>query len=236
MCAIYAFMRTPTTSRDDGGEDAPRGRGWRPGDAALDRAFEGDYGDSRILPAFHDTARRYGIPTRYFDDLIDGAEMDLEPRRYRDIRGALPLLLPRRLGGRARLHPRLRLPRPPGEGDWRRQAASPSSSPTSSATCERTPRWAASTCRRRTCDASATPRRIWRACQRRLSPAYALRGGAGARILRQGGPAGGADRPGQPALPAGDAARFTTASWTASSPRTTTSSPAGPASPPGRSC
>ena len=54
-------------------------RAWR---AALDRTFAGDYGDSLILPAFHDTVKRYNIPARYFHDLIDGTEMDLTKTRY----------------------------------------------------------------------------------------------------------------------------------------------------------
>ena len=46
------------------------------------RAFEGDYGDSLILPAFHDTVKKYHIPARYFQELIDGTEMDLTKNRY----------------------------------------------------------------------------------------------------------------------------------------------------------
>lgn len=82
LCAIYAFMRYSDDISDDEDSEAPRQErmtAWR---RALDRAFEGDYGDSRILPAFHETAIRYRIPKRYFDELIDGAEMDLTPRRY----------------------------------------------------------------------------------------------------------------------------------------------------------
>src|SRR5436853_4198040 len=80
MCAIYAFMRYADDVSDDGGADTPaRMAAWH---AALDRTFEGDYGESRILPAFHDTVKRHGIPREYFDDLIRGTEMDLEPRRY----------------------------------------------------------------------------------------------------------------------------------------------------------
>lgn len=80
MCAIYAFMRYSDDISDDGGADrGDRMAEWR---AALDRAYQGDYGDSRILPAFHDTALKRGIPIRYFHELIDGTVMDLEPRRY----------------------------------------------------------------------------------------------------------------------------------------------------------
>jgi len=80
MCAIYAFMRASDDISDDGGTDsAARMAAWR---ELLGRAYEGDYGDSPIMPAFHDTVTRYGIPRRYFHELIDGTVMDLEPRRY----------------------------------------------------------------------------------------------------------------------------------------------------------
>lgn len=80
MCAIYAFMRHSDDVSDDGmGDRAARMAEWR---EALDRAFEGDYGDNPIFPAFHDAVRRYSIPRKYFHELIDGTEMDLTPRRY----------------------------------------------------------------------------------------------------------------------------------------------------------
>jgi phytoene synthase len=82
MCVVYAFMR----NCDDLTDAEPRTQSkqeqlarWR---AALDRAFEGEYGDSPILPAFHDVARRYRIPKRFFHALIDGVEMDLTRTRY----------------------------------------------------------------------------------------------------------------------------------------------------------
>lgn len=82
MCAIYAFMRYCDDISDEAASDQTKQNqmlSWR---AALDRAFEGDYGDSRILPAFHDTARKYDISIEFFHDLIDGAEMDLTTTRY----------------------------------------------------------------------------------------------------------------------------------------------------------
>jgi phytoene synthase len=82
MCAIYAFMRYSDDVSDEAAENRSKAdemRAWR---LALDRAFAGDYGDSPILPAFHDTVCRYNIPARYFHELIDGTQMDLTRNRY----------------------------------------------------------------------------------------------------------------------------------------------------------
>lgn len=82
MCAIYAFMRYSDDVSDEAAADVSKAAQMRQWRAALDRAFAGDYGDSRILPAFHDTVCRYQIPARYFHELIDGTEMDLTKNRY----------------------------------------------------------------------------------------------------------------------------------------------------------
>ncbi len=82
MCAIYAFFRYSDDVSDEAaenGDKAGKMRAWR---SALDRAMQGDYGDSKILPAFHDTVKKYGIPQNYFYELIDGTEMDLTKNRY----------------------------------------------------------------------------------------------------------------------------------------------------------
>lgn len=81
MCAVYAFMRHSDDVSDDGGSDrSARMAAW---ETSLDRALSGDYGDSLILPAFHDTVTRYRIPGEYFHSLIEGTRMDLSPREYR---------------------------------------------------------------------------------------------------------------------------------------------------------
>ena len=82
MCAIYAFMRYSDDVSDEAAEDRTKAREMQAWRAALNRAFAGDYGDNLILPAFHDTVRRYAIPARYFHELIDGTEMDLVKTRY----------------------------------------------------------------------------------------------------------------------------------------------------------
>src|SRR5579871_18016 len=81
MCAIYAFMRYSDDVSDEAAEDQSKAvqmQQWR---AALDRAFAGDYGDSLILPAFHDTVCRYQIPARFFYKLKAAYEMDLTQKR-----------------------------------------------------------------------------------------------------------------------------------------------------------
>ena len=83
FCAVYAFMRycdDVADGTDAVSDKAARLLEWR---RALERALGGDYGDSLILPAFHDAVRRYSIPPEFFYDLITGAEMDLSIRSYR---------------------------------------------------------------------------------------------------------------------------------------------------------
>src|SRR5262249_10268577 len=66
----------------DESDDQPRAerlRAWR---HTLGRALAGEYGNSPILPAFHDTVCRYQIPAHYFHALIDGMKMDLTKKRY----------------------------------------------------------------------------------------------------------------------------------------------------------
>jgi squalene synthase HpnC/squalene synthase HpnD len=89
LCAIYAFMRlvddasdSPTGSADESSElvlkRAALSR-WR---ALLDECAIGNTAGHFILPAFADAIKRYRIPSRYFHDLISGAEMDLLETNY----------------------------------------------------------------------------------------------------------------------------------------------------------
>ncbi|HKQ85161.1 MAG TPA: squalene synthase HpnC [Candidatus Acidoferrales bacterium] len=82
LCALYAFMRlVDDVSDDPGGLDAKRAglAHWR---ALLDEAASGRAAGHAILPALADTMSRYEIPSRYFHDLILGAEMDLTINSY----------------------------------------------------------------------------------------------------------------------------------------------------------
>jgi phytoene synthase len=81
LCALYAFMRGADDISDSANELDKRGRlmEWR---VRMERALEGDYGESRLLPALHHTVKRYGIPASYLHDLLAGAEMDLTVKTY----------------------------------------------------------------------------------------------------------------------------------------------------------
>ena len=89
LCAIYAFMRlvddasdAPVSAVAATDENALRRATlsrWR---VLLDKCLAEDTSGHPILPAFADVVKRYRIPSRYFHDLISGAEMDLAERRY----------------------------------------------------------------------------------------------------------------------------------------------------------
>ena len=129
---------------------------------------------------------RFPLAARHFDDLITGVEMDLTPPALRDLRASSPTTATAspppsgcsciEIFGYA--HPSAR-------GLRASTSASPSSSPTSCATCARTPSAAASTCRSRTCVASTCTRPT--CSSGRWSPqvggAPGLRVRAGARLL-----------------------------------------------------
>ncbi|HEV8147756.1 MAG TPA: phytoene/squalene synthase family protein [Bryobacteraceae bacterium] len=80
MCAIYAFMRYCDDLADDESIRDRRGSiaKWR---EDLDTALKGNPSDRPLWPAFLDTVARFGIPHKYFFEMIDGVTSDLEPRR-----------------------------------------------------------------------------------------------------------------------------------------------------------
>lgn len=82
LCALYAFNRLVDNVSDEPGDLESKRRGlarWR---AMLDEAAGGETEGHAILPALADTISRFSIPTRYFHDLILGAEMDLTIASY----------------------------------------------------------------------------------------------------------------------------------------------------------
>lgn len=82
LCALYAFMRLVDNVSDESATLESKRRGlarWR---AMLDEAIAGNTEGHAILPALADTISRFEIPTRYFHDLILGAEMDLTVASY----------------------------------------------------------------------------------------------------------------------------------------------------------
>ncbi|WP_422930379.1 phytoene/squalene synthase family protein [Singulisphaera sp. PoT] len=91
MCALYAFSRHTDDLVDEAGTLEVKRAAldhWR---ASIDRALTGSPGaDWPGLAALADTVRRHAIPRRYIEAVIDGVEMDLEPRRFptfEDLRG-----------------------------------------------------------------------------------------------------------------------------------------------------
>lgn len=74
MCAMYAFMRFCDDLSDDQGGSLAKIETWR---AEMHRALRGDYAGHPVWPAFHDTALRYSIPYRYFEEMIEGVLSDL---------------------------------------------------------------------------------------------------------------------------------------------------------------
>ena len=81
MDALYAFMRVTDDLADGPGTECDKRRqlaAWR---AALLAALAGRP-THPIHPALADTVVRFGIPTQYLLDVIDGVETDLAPVRF----------------------------------------------------------------------------------------------------------------------------------------------------------
>jgi phytoene synthase len=82
LFALYAFMRLVDNVSDEPGDLDSKRRElarWR---RMLDNAIAGRTEGHVILPGLRDTITRFEIPTRYFHDLILGAEMDLTVSSY----------------------------------------------------------------------------------------------------------------------------------------------------------
>lgn len=82
LCAVYAFMRHCDDIADGAAGTASKREMLRMWRTQLDLALSGDFRANAILPAFHDSVRRFAVPAEYFHWVIDGAEMDLSNDSY----------------------------------------------------------------------------------------------------------------------------------------------------------
>jgi phytoene synthase len=82
LCSLYAFMRHVDDISDEPGAFDAKQRGLRELRAEMDRVLSGAVDRNPMWPAFCHTVTTYGIPPRYFHDVISGAEMDLSISSY----------------------------------------------------------------------------------------------------------------------------------------------------------
>jgi len=82
LCALYAFMRLIDDVSDEPGDLESKRQALAAWRGKLDQAIGGQTNGHAVLPALADTIERFQIPTRYFHDLILGAEMDLTVSSY----------------------------------------------------------------------------------------------------------------------------------------------------------
>jgi phytoene synthase len=79
MCAMYAFMRYCDDLSDEPGATRTAMDRWR---EALTEALAGRPDSGPLWPAFLDAVTRYGIPHKYFHEMIEGVASDLAPRTF----------------------------------------------------------------------------------------------------------------------------------------------------------
>ena len=79
--AAYAFCRLCDDLSDGDLPHEERVDGFRLARAALSQARRGRF-DTLVMAALADAVGRFGIPWEYFEEIIDGVEMDLEIKRY----------------------------------------------------------------------------------------------------------------------------------------------------------
>lgn len=83
LCALYAFMRWVDDISDAPGDRAARQQGLDLARQTVERVARGDVSGPVILPALAHTLSAYRIPREYLDELIAGAQMDLDVAAYR---------------------------------------------------------------------------------------------------------------------------------------------------------
>lgn len=83
LCALYAFMRWVDDISDAPGDAGAKAEGLELARQTVDRVVHGDVSGPVILPALGHTLATYSIPCGYLDELIAGAQMDLDVASYR---------------------------------------------------------------------------------------------------------------------------------------------------------
>jgi len=79
--AAYSFCRQADDIADGEGEASAKRRELAALRDRLHEALDGKP-DGPVLTALADATKAFGVPARLYDDVIDGVEMDIEPRRY----------------------------------------------------------------------------------------------------------------------------------------------------------
>ncbi|REK15847.1 MAG: phytoene/squalene synthase family protein [Planctomycetota bacterium] len=81
MCALYAFLRRTDDLGDSSDSQASRREALSEWRKALARSLAGRF-DDPLLPALADTVRLFDVPPEHLEAVIEGVEMDLDPREY----------------------------------------------------------------------------------------------------------------------------------------------------------
>jgi phytoene synthase len=81
MSALYAFMRVTDDVADGPAEPAAKHLALKFWQQQLDAALNGAYAHP-LHAAFHHAVTAYQIPREYFDAVVEGVGMDLEPIRF----------------------------------------------------------------------------------------------------------------------------------------------------------
>ena len=83
LCALYAFMRWVDDISDAPGDPAAKSQGLALARQTVELVASGNVSGPVILPALAETLAEYAIPPGYLEELIAGAQMDLDAASYR---------------------------------------------------------------------------------------------------------------------------------------------------------
>ena len=83
LCALYAFMRWVDDISDAPGDPAAKSQGLALARKTVERLASGNVSGPVILPALAETLAEFAIPLSHLEELISGAQMDLDGASYR---------------------------------------------------------------------------------------------------------------------------------------------------------